>query len=419
MYRTRIQKPYRRVRTVVGIALIGGLAGCDGLLDVSNPASAEAEDLNNPALAVTLVNSALGRFECAYANYIASVSFISHELINISNLAGLGTFGQRSTDIGQTLGSCPTDRDAFSMGTYEPLQQARYLAEEGVRLIEGFSDSQVVGNKREMLGMLTAYAGYSTLLLGEGFCEMAFDAGPIQTRQQVFQRAEERFTTAIAHAEAAAKPDLRALALLGRARTRLNLRNLAGAASDADLIPAGFVWNANYSTVNGQRENRIYNLNRRNNFVGLEPVGYGNVMLGGTKDPRVPATNTGKFGQFGNVVHWTQDKYLTASSPIPMGSWREAQLIIAEARPADAAAAINRLRASQQLAAYVPSSNVLADVIEERRRQLFIEGHRLNDMLRHNLPFPTGLNARGQAWGPITCMPLPEQERLNNPNIGI
>jgi hypothetical protein len=56
-------------------------------------------------------------------------------------------------------------------------------------------------------------------------------------------------------------------------------------------------------------------------------------------------------------------------------------------------------------------------VLEERRRQLFLEGHRLNDMLRHDLPFPTGENHKGQAWGPITCMPLPDQERLNNPNI--
>ena len=48
---------------------------------------------------------------------------------------------------------------------------------------------------------------------------------------------------------------------------------------------------------------------------------------------------------------------------------------------------------------------------------LFTEGHRLGDMLRHNIPFPTGTNHKGQTYGPITCLPLPEQERLNNPNL--
>jgi hypothetical protein len=66
----------------------------------------------------------------------------------------------------------------------------------------------------------------------------------------------------------------------------------------------------------------------------------------------------------------------------------------------------------------VPSGDHLADVLEERRRQLFSEGHRLNDMLRHDIPFPEGLNHKGQAYGNITCMPLPEQEKRANPEIG-
>jgi hypothetical protein len=102
-----------------------------------------------------------------------------------------------------------------------------------------------------------------------------------------------------------------------------------------------------------------------------------------------------------------------------MASWAEAQLILAEARPAEAVALINGLRAAQGIPALnaAPGADPLTLVLEERRRQLFSEGHRLNDMLRHNLPFPTGFNHKGQAWGPITCMPLPEQEKQNNPNI--
>ena len=39
-------------------------------------------------------------------------------------------------------------------------------------------------------------------------------------------------------------------------------------------------------------------------------------------------------------------------------------------------------------------------------------------MLRHDLPFPTGTNHMGQFLGDVTCLPLPLQERENNPNIG-
>ena len=77
-------------------------------------------------------------------------------------------------------------------------------------------------------------------------------------------------------------------------------------------------------------------------------------------------------------------------------------------RPAEAAAAITRLRASQSLPAVsaAEAADPRALVIEERRRQLFSEGHRLGDMLRYRVPFPTGNNHKGQAYGPITCMPM-------------
>ena len=88
------------------------------------------------------------------------------------------------------------------------------------------------------------------------------------------------------------------------------------------------------------------------------------------------------------------------------------------ARPAEAVARINALRQSQGIA-LLPAGTTgsLALVLEERKRQLFSEGHRLNDMLRHNIAFPQGANHKGQAYGPITCMPLPDQVRQNNPNV--
>lgn len=409
----------RSLSLATGILFLGLTACGGGLLDVENPGRVAESDLSNPALAQTLVNSALGQFECAYTQYVATSGIMANEYVNASSWLDINGWGWRGIELKTITGSCPTSRTATGLGAYTPLQQARYLNENAALRIQAFPEAQVQ-KRDEKLAMLAAYAGYSYILLGEGYCEMAVDQGPLMTPQQVLAVAEEKFDAAIGYADKAGRADLRNLALAGRARTRLDRGNLAGAAADAALIPTGFVWNAQYSTAEGRRENRIYNLNRRSRYLSVETTRNTGLMAGGAADPRVGMTNSNAKGHDGVTAHYYQNKYPTADSPIPMASWREAQLIIAEAKPAEAVAAINRLRASQGIPAVTAaeSADILALVLEERRRQLFSEGHRLNDMLRHKIPFPTGVNHKGQAWGNMTCMPLPDQERLNNPNIG-
>ena len=78
-----------------------------------------------------------------------------------------------------------------------------------------------------------------------------------------------------------------------------------------------------------------------------------------------------------------------------------------------------------QLPAYVaPVSATAADIrtqiIEERRREFFVEGHRLGDMRRYGIAFtPTAATAYqyGGVYGAQTCFPLPDVERINNPAI--
>lgn len=410
----------RRAGATLALALLGlGQTACGGMLDVTNPNSVQEDDLSNPALAGTLVASALGQYECALSQYVVSAGILSGEYINASGWLDINGWGWRGVELYTITGGCPTNRDATGLGAYTPLQQARYMAESAIARIEEYPAASVP-RRDEQLGLLSAYAGYAYTLLGEGYCEMAIDQGPLLTPRDVLTAAEARFTRAITAAQAASNTNLRHLATLGRARVRLDLGNLAGAATDAETIPTGFVWNAEYATADARRENRVFNLNRRNPWLSVDPVAYGNLTVGGQPDPRVAITNANRNGHDGTTRHWWQNKYAAANTAIPMASWREAQLILAEARPADAVAAINRLRASQSLPAVTAAegADTRALVIEERRRQLFSEGHRLGDMLRYRLPFPQGNNHKGQAYGPITCMPLPDQERLNNPNIG-
>jgi hypothetical protein len=121
---------------------------------------------------------------------------------------------------------------------------------------------------------------------------------------------------------------------------------------------------------------------------------------------------------------WRQLKFPASTSNLAIASWAEAQLIYAEAVGGQAGLdAINRVRASNSPAvpAYAGPPPTGADftnlVLEERRRQLFSEGQRYADMLRHDLPFQTGVNRKGQTYSQLTCVPLPDLETRNNPNF--
>ena len=51
-------------------------------------------------------------------------------------------------------------------------------------------------------------------------------------------------------------------------------------------------------------------------------------------------------------------------------------------------------------------------IIEERRRELSFEGgHRLNDLLRKNIPWKVGRNPfTNRPYGSTTCWPIPVKE---------
>ena len=180
--------------------------------------------------------------------------------------------------------------------------------------------------------------------------------------------------------------------------------------------------NAEFSEVAVSRENRLFNLTIRNDFLSVGPDYRGLTVGTGVADPRVRVTNTGRNGADNVTPIWQQQKYTgTGAVALPIASYAEAQLILAEATGGQAGLdAINRVRA---LSTGIPAITTLpadftALVLEERRRQLFSEGQRYGDMLRKNLPFiSTGQNRKGQSYSNLTCVPLPDVETRNNPNM--
>jgi hypothetical protein len=407
---------------VARAAMLLGLAvstACSGLLDVTNPGVVKSGDLSDPALAPTLDAAALGTFDCAFAQYAATAGVLTGEYEVSNSFVDANQWGWRGVEVKTQPGTCPGSRATTSLGFYTPLQSARFQSEDAAKRITAFSDADVP-NRAKMLAELTAYAAYSYVLLGEGMCNMTVDNGPLITRDSTFKIAVAKFTEALALANTASYPEIKNMSLVGRARAELDLGMLTAAAADAQAVPAGFVRVAEYSETTITRENRIYNLTIRNDFLSVGPD-YRNLTVGGVADPRVPVVNTGRFGNDAVTPQWQQRKFIGSGAvPIPIASWAEAQLIYAEAVGGqEAKDAINRVRAASGVAPLDGSegSDITSIVLEERRRRLFSEGQRLGDMLRKKIPFPAGVNHKGQTYGPTTCAPLPDIETQNNPNL--
>ncbi len=425
----------RRRRLAMAGGLICFLVACDAVrnpLEVETSSRIPAENVETAGNAQLLVDGAIADFECAFASYVVQSATVGEEFIYAQQTADRVPADRRNT--------IPTDpryatNGCTALGIYGPLQTARTAAENILGYLKGWTDQQVTG-RTALIATAAAYSGYSYLMLGEGFCTLAFskvnpdrsiDYGGEVQRDSAFRIAINRFTESIAAAQAApttaANTDMLRMAYLGRARARLDLGDYAGAKADAQLIPAGYVKNATYSATIGRRNNLVFN----DNALSSTSSSIGEPYRSMTGDPRVPVTQ-GALTSATGIRHWYQTKYGTVAAPIPLAKYQEAQLIIAEAdiRAGNLPAALvvlnaERARGNQGPFVGVTQAAYLAELIDQRRRELFLEGQHLFDIIRFNIILQPAAGSNyhfGGTYGTQTCFPLPAAERLNNPRIG-
>jgi SusD family len=174
---------------------------------------------------------------------------------------------------------------------------------------------------------------------------------------------------------------------------------------------------------------------RRENFLstylyreleGTVDVPFRHVTFEGEPDPRVTVIEAGILGADAATPIFQPAKYPTIDTPIPVARWEEAQLILAEADVAagdvgGAVAIINTLHTNADLPLYGGGTpdEVQNQIIEERRRELFLEGQRLGDIIRYGLPlypapgtpFPVG----GGFFGSLRLAALVPHQTLSTP----
>ena len=407
-------------RALAGLAVIFAAGACDfdRLLRVDTPSRLPEENFLQPANAALISSSAVADYECALGAYQVAGGLAAGEFVETTQTASRWSFDRRNilpVDAHYSTFGCAT------IGVYTPINTARYTNDQAVRALDGWTDAQVP-NRARMIALNSALAGFSLILLGEGFCDGSINVGPMLTSQQLFDSAEVRFNRAIEVATPltdATGQSILNLARVGRARARINKGDKAGAAADAQLVPVGFVYNATADINDGRRNNRVFQQNNQSFSVTVAPA-YRNL-----NDPRVVVTNANRLSSDQVNPLFLQGKFTSLTAPFPIATGVEAQLILAEAQGgAQGAATLSTLRGRSGVGLPAltaeQTANFTATLVEERRRELFVQGNRYFDVRRFNLtqePATGTQYPKAGFYGDQRCWPLPDAERLANPNI--
>jgi len=415
----------RRIALVLCIAGAGWLTACgalDDLLSVQAPSRVEARNLDDPATASLQLAGVIADFECALSNYITAGALLGDELEDGNGNVPDNDIDRRAIDPAQVQVTNVLCGSPNVPGPYRPLAIARYQADAVLKQLDGWTDAQVP-NRASAIATAAAYGGYAYLLIGEGWCSATFDLGPELQPAQVLPLAEALFGRAITTAQQAGNTAIQNLALVGRARTRLGLGKGTEAAADAGQVPAAFVLNANYSAVSARNENHVHKATERTVWYNVGPL-YRNVTYNGVPDPRFNVVQTTSRMTVGGQFLWAQRKYSALTSPIPIATGDEAQLIVAEVAGGQTAIGIINAfhsRAGIPLFTGTSAAAIRDQIVYERKAELFLESHHLADIRRYNqplvpaagTPFPFGSGT----YGSDRCFKLPDYERLNNPNF--
>jgi hypothetical protein len=442
----RFQSALLRRTAALGVAIAasGALAGCGGLLDVENPQAIDVENLDDPFYLGLLTNGVVGDFQRAYDDLIYYAAVFTDELRNHTTIVEEQLIDQRFVD---------PDNGTAAIA-YTTIQRARFLADSTVGRFKALRGDSASSDLR--MARVLAYAGTTYNLLGEHYCGIPVNLSPPHTPAEIFRDfAIPRFNEAItvataARAAAAAAVPANArgvagadsiinLARVGIARAALNLGDRPTAAQFAAQVPADFIFRSFYSE-NSAEENQVF-FARMTAPIAASVTGTPFETL---RDPRVPlpdVTETVQGGgrafvpnspsAFSTYTGTLPGGEFTRSAAIRIASGLEAQYIRAEAEGPNAVtlAFVNARRAiggQAALPATVGAADFRAAVRDGRRRDLYLDGHRLGDLRRYKTQygdiedfneFQRGsyLGSTTVEYANVECLPVNRGEMNANP----
>ncbi len=414
------------------LGLSGVAAACS--LDVKSPGAILDEDLNDPNLMRVVATGVSAEFSDAVDVIAFTMARLTDEMV------GSGSYG----DTGRLRRGIIESDD--TNGEWEQTHEAAWSAESAIerfRSVLGDAAESSPFTARSFL-----FEGLGHRILGEVYCEVAYDAGPAEPKSGAFERAITSFNNALAAAQTPESDDYRIAAYGGMAQAYAGLDDWASAAREAAKVPTDFVYNAIY--------NAPENINEVNDETHGRPEMSAYKTLAATfdpPDPRAPYTICGTLNSSNRVEptgrcehaqgasgdhtpHFRQEKFDDLGSDIAVVKGTEMRLIEAEAalRNGDLAtftSKVNEARAHYGIdpIAEPAAAGTLRDadpndgwsiLDRERWLTLWLEGRRLFDLHRWDHPFLEG-GTLVDKYPPdgerASCFPIPSNECDLNPNL--
>jgi len=466
---------FSRARVLIAGAAVGallGIAGCDEFLTATNPGLIQEPRLADSSLVDLMANSTIGIMQDVYSWMADYGSVYTDETRNHAVFGEEGLFDQRRVQ---------TDNGTLSTFMYAPLMRARWLADSltaRIRVIEGDSAARDLRVARGY-----AMAGFDLVILGEYFCEVPVPPpgeryGPPLKSDSLFSLAMARLDSAIkiavaskaanqkvtsgATAALAARyvlgaDSVRNLALVVKARAALNKGDKAAAIAAAQQVTSlggatEFEYRAYYNdnTALGLVNKFAADLSggagvtirsvSGTRFIGLDDARVPHPINATTGAPLAEAATGGSwvvpnagpsFSVFNNTKTGAD---FTNSTSIRIASMLEARYIIAEAGGAggtnlggqsNIAFVESRRTAfpSTTAATATTAANYMDNLIDQRRRDFFLDGHRMGDLRRYKNKLGIDLWEKGAMYGGTltfndqTCWPMNLAEITNNPLV--
>jgi hypothetical protein len=434
----------RLLRVVCAAAITLMPAACDTSLNVTSPDIIDAASLDpsNPLTIDVFARSAQTTFGASLGDMIRFGGLFTTEMQYVDTFEPESQFGVRSVSVVNL--SVPAT-------LWGPVSVARVQADRVHEVL------RTVPDRAANLSAVRAatFAGYSMIFMAETFCQGTLanvnttEPGPVLTMAQVLDSAISRFTDGIdLGTSTGAAPQLTAavraeatslanLARVGRARAHLQKGEKSSALADANAVPAGFAFSMTHVDDASNRtrvSNRIWQFTQGRGQLSVAPA------YRALNDPRITFLQpSSSLPAVDGSPLFAQQKYPAYSSPVRVASRLEADYIAAEAQyPTNTApmlALIATRRAAGNQGAYTGSlapDSLLAELIDQRARDFYMEGKRLGDLRRVvevygkpatllRLMLPTGSayftrTALGSV-GSQTCVPLPQIETSGNPNF--
>jgi hypothetical protein len=442
------KKALRRGVLAMAAGAALGLGACDTvdrLLEAENPAAISEDQLDDAALTKVLVNSVVGALHAMYDDpFIWRGSMFTDEQVSGINWEQTARLNLRVIRFDEG------DAD----GMFSATSRYRYLADSiSGRLRNLLTDPA----KDKNMALVLAHAGYSYTLMAEAVCEATLNVGSeIYSPKQLAEFAIPRFEEAITIATAAGDANLTNLARVGLARAALLAGNKTKVMSAAAQVPASFVWWVEYKAA-VDNNSMQGNVSGANHNLGVHPKflngTFGTQDLVATQtDPRIQHTtrwtlghnaltklykpyqslpysgyNGGIQASGGKPILYEQDTDIKLASGLE--AWHdyyEAAGPTATTGPAGSTLDfVNSRRAfGKQTTVSLTGDALMAELREQRGRDMFLGGQRLGDLRRWKAGgvgdfFPSGPhpNPEWGLYGDATCFPLPSTEYEGNPNI--